>query len=72
MCIGLLISRPLPACSEQVQRASINGAVPASFVGPAVGHLFVESLRLAVGRALMLGSRTTRMMVVLTCCSSSS
>ena len=35
-CIGLLISRPLPMCSEQVQRASINGAVPASFVAPPV------------------------------------
>ena len=25
-------ARTLPACSEQVQRASINGAVPASFL----------------------------------------
>ena len=39
---GLLISRTLPACSEQVQRASINGAVPASFVAPMWGIFFCD------------------------------
>ena len=41
-CIGLLISCTLPACSEQVQRAWINGAVPASFVSLVLGICFCD------------------------------
>ena len=39
MCIGLLISCPLPTCSEQL---SINGAVPASFVALVWGICFCD------------------------------
>ena len=56
-------ARTLPACLEQVQRVSISGAAPASFVASVWGifSVVVGSLELAAGRALMLGSRTNRM-----------
>ena len=34
--------RTLPACSEQVQRASSSGAVPASFVAPTWDIFFCD------------------------------